>query len=433
MSNFFVLKNAQFIADIIADYPFIKITDIDLIAPVYYPVAEVKIEYGEKSFENFDVIPHLVLELFDIGFTDTYVIGELLSLSKNYIDGIIKGLIADGQISETDGARSITLLGKETLSQGGDIIVKNHAGSQKFEMDALNGRLLKLEEIIDEKSLLELDRVSVDVVIDPNDSVKMDKQNNEFVKDSRQFIRYNRSVLNVNIDQIDNVEFEKMNYARSFLIRLKDGCIMIFSKNQPYTRYELINGESKKLRNKKIGVLAINDIASLSLFRNEKDMPVLNRESQDKVDMAIERIILPSYDRTEADALLTTEDIEKVVSSLYDLRNYEIHTDLCKLIVRADCFNSFDNDLLFFLKEFADDNRFITTSRILRGRYLTVQSDDPLIKEAALKYKAAVDQRGSYEVNQKIKDLMLKESEENVFVRISTLLDNYGRQEDEEE
>ena len=142
-------KNEAMIAldDIHEKYGKLPSTDIEKFAPVYYPIAIVEMNLDEVSFEDFESVQFAVLSLAELGITDYQVIARTLGLSPHYVFKLMRLLNGYGHMDEN----GITELGKESIHTGKKI-VKARVW-QKFQVDALNGTLLKVEQAVTEDML----------------------------------------------------------------------------------------------------------------------------------------------------------------------------------------------------------------------------------------------------------------------------------------
>ena len=143
--------------DIHEKYKMLPSTDIEKFAPVYYPIAIIEMNLDEMTFEDFESVQFSILNLFSLGITDYKIIAETLGLSPNYVFKIIRLLNGYGHLDE----KGITQIGLDSIHSGKKI-VKSQVW-QKFQVDALNGTLLKVEQAITENMLNDRDQTRITV------------------------------------------------------------------------------------------------------------------------------------------------------------------------------------------------------------------------------------------------------------------------------
>lgn len=141
--------------DILTHNPQVDVEKVDRIVPIYYPIAVVEMEMGERSMEDFETIEYVILKLFASGITAVNLLSSLTGLDKTYVEEILKMLYSYGHI--VDG--KITPLGLESVKHRARITLKR--SKQKFQIDAMNGNLLKVKETISESQMSEIDETNV--------------------------------------------------------------------------------------------------------------------------------------------------------------------------------------------------------------------------------------------------------------------------------
>ena len=137
----------QDLSTILKTYPTLSVADIDAFIPVYFPIALVEIDTVEESFEDFEVIELTVLKLVSLGVETSHEISELLAIDEKYVKRVLKLLIGYGHIKNN----KITEIGLRSLERGQKIEKK--AGKQIFQVNALNGTIMKFEDVISERQL----------------------------------------------------------------------------------------------------------------------------------------------------------------------------------------------------------------------------------------------------------------------------------------
>jgi hypothetical protein len=93
--------------------------------------------------------------MISLGITDHVVLAETLGLSPNYVFKIIRLLNGYGHL---DG-NGITELGRDSIKRGQKVIKAQVW--QKFQIDALNGTLLKVDQTITDNMLNDKDQTNI--------------------------------------------------------------------------------------------------------------------------------------------------------------------------------------------------------------------------------------------------------------------------------
>ena len=230
------IKNLNAILD---QYENIPKDDIIFFFPVFYPIAILDIMMEENDFEDFDFINWSVLRIISLGICDSEVISKTLGMSKVYIDNIIKILLGYGYIDEKF---QLSELGKMSLSQRKKIT--KHKSAQKFQADALSGRLIKVNENTIESNLKDPMETTVKVPhIDYRGAVIQESEIEKKIKNSPQdYLKERGSFLNVNVVNIESIKLDSVKYCRCYLMKLKNHEPVIFNiaKNKYKITYEPI-------------------------------------------------------------------------------------------------------------------------------------------------------------------------------------------------
>ena len=214
-SGYFLTKALR---EILADFPQISPWDIRIAACIYYPIADLDLNIRERLFEDFDNIEHNVLRFIDDLGADVGLIAQTTGLSRTYVSKIFHLLDSYGFI--TDG--HITALAKESLAEGKKITCTETA--QKVQMDALTLHLLRIDELIRAEDLIDRAYTSKKFGIIPCVEGIERKEVEQRLADTdlRQLIRYDRSILNANTEEIIHVECADMRYAKCVMLVFKE-------------------------------------------------------------------------------------------------------------------------------------------------------------------------------------------------------------------
>jgi hypothetical protein len=204
------------LADICARYPAIKPCDIELFAPVYYPIAMVELRLAEQTFEDFEIVQLTVLRMIALGLRDASIIGKTLGLSTSYVQKVIRLLQGYGHLDRN----GLTQLGAESLKQQQKIVINETV--QTFQMDALNGTLLKVEQVVAENSLSEL----ADTHFLMGHLSHLEGISEQTLRDQlmgqggNAFIHRDKGILHANVTGIRDARCAGLQYARAYMLKL---------------------------------------------------------------------------------------------------------------------------------------------------------------------------------------------------------------------
>ncbi len=216
-----------------AKYPRIGVEDVALFAPVYYPIAVMDMLLEEQTFEDFEMVQQTVLKLVAWGLYDAPTIAQTLGLSGTYVANVLRLLCSYGHIENA----VITELGKRSLERGKKIVVNQTR--QKFQMDALNGTLLKLGENVLNNTLS--DKTETNKFIGhlnyPESVLEEDVTRQISGEHCRDFLRYRSDILHANVTQIQDIQCREIQYVKAYLLKMQgDLPPVIFAKR--YDRHK---------------------------------------------------------------------------------------------------------------------------------------------------------------------------------------------------
>ena len=414
-------ENINELADILNKYPFITLQNITEIFPAYYPIVEVEVGYSEKSYENFEVIPKLVLRLINIGIYDTSVIANQLNLTSFYIEGIIKQLLADGQLINSNDVYIISDLGKESLNDLENRIVKNHAGRQILEMDALNADLIRIDQTISDKRLRGSEYLDYfGGIIDARSGVLFDSDNNVILTNSDEYIKHNKEVLSANVETIDEIKYLDTRYVRSFIIILNNEDYLILYKTKYSGSYY---------------IMAINQNA-LDKYPINNKYSILDDEALNSINNTITRGRMPikTPKEDEVDEIDYSIILKEELETLYDFNSYDIKINNNQFIITIDknSINIYDPRLNIILKQFSKNNSFISTTKFLHGKYILINTNDEYLLSLSKKYEKAINIHTEKVIAEALKNYFNMNSDIDILSSIENILDSYIKDGGEE-
>lgn len=224
--------------EIRAQFPGIEIDDVECLVSVYYPIAVVEMELQEQTLEDMEGIERAVLELCRIGITDPAVITRTLGLgsSTTYITRIMRSLYGVGLLNKD---HSLTNTASEALEEDRKIVTV--LTRQLFQADALNGTLLRVDELVDEYTIAERTETRAIIgILDSADSAETSRLTEGLREDASRYIHRPEGFLNTNIIRIENVYLDHMAYARGYLLKLgsADHAIVLLKRYDRYKPFE---------------------------------------------------------------------------------------------------------------------------------------------------------------------------------------------------
>ncbi len=246
-------------------------------------------------------------------------------------------------------------------------------------MDALSGRLLRLDETMEERNLTDKDHLFANVLIDAKDGVNFDLSDNELLQDCRRFIDYNRDVLNANISKVRDISFQGMHYVKSFLMALKDESILLFFRTA-----------QRKGGKKRISVLMTNQEGKRHF--PQENVPLMDEDSERRIIRSIMRIQLSERGKSAEE--IGRKEMLETIAGFYDFRDYRLNEERREIVLNADSFSGYDRDLPFLLRQFSARGWILFTSRQLRGEFLKAVVKDERLKRAAESYSAYEKKNG---------------------------------------
>ncbi len=222
----------QRLLEICRAYPMIDPKEVEAFATVYYPLAIIEAELSERRFEEFETVPHTVLKLVALSHVSPASIARLLGLGENYVEKVIRLLMSDGQV----GPDGITELGRESLIAGKKIT--EVASRQRFQLDALNLRVVRLDQTVEERNTLEKTYLKhIHTILDhcaevDEDSIRSTIENNAY----EALMAQKKQILHTNVTAVTDVSCVEVRYAKAQLLKLKNRAPIIFCKRFDFTK-----------------------------------------------------------------------------------------------------------------------------------------------------------------------------------------------------
>ncbi|MGI6731308.1 MAG: hypothetical protein ACOX5F_05315 [Anaerovoracaceae bacterium] len=383
------------LADIHQKYPNIKTTDIEKFAPVYYPIAIIEMDLEEKTFEDFESVQYSILNLVSLGITDYNVIAETLGLSPNYVFKIIRLLNGYGHM-DGDG---ITEMGRESVREGKKI-VKSQVW-QKFQVDALNGTLLKVEQVVVENMLNEKNKTRMTIGhLNYLDGMSVEDISSQLEKnDYNSYIRQKSSILNTNVIKINNIRCLEVRYAKSYMIKVRD-CDepIVFAK-----RYDSKQREVKERFYWE--PFSVESKAIQSRLGFGSDIPVSSNIARNYISQLYSMMI----DRADRADLM-----EEIIWTMKWI--YPFHEEGIKIVQSEDsraipvvniyekAFQKYRSWIINFLIGIQEDGEYLITHERLYGNIVSLRTDSPLLLDVAKLLVEKIEKYGKLDLIKRFRD-----------------------------
>lgn len=199
-------------------YPRIRPADVQHFAPIYYPIAIMEMQLEEQTFEDFETVQLTILRLVSLGITDHKVIAQTLGLSPNYVFKVMRLLNGYGHIS----GNKLSPLGQQSLEQEKKIVTTETR--QKFQVDALNGTLLKVGQIVTETALSDKsETVRIIGHLNYMDGISADTLRRQLSGGNGQdYLHQKSGILHTNVTAVKEARCIHIQYAKCYLLKLRN-------------------------------------------------------------------------------------------------------------------------------------------------------------------------------------------------------------------
>lgn len=380
--------------DIHEKYKKLPSTDIEKFAPVYYPIAIVEMNLDEVSFEDFESVQYTILKMISLGVTDHVVLAETLGLSPNYVFKIIRLLNGYGHL---DG-NGITELGRDSISQG-QKIVKSQVW-QKFQLDALNGTLLKVDQTITDNMLNDREQTNITIGhLDYLDGMPVQEISTQLAKNNlSKYVHQKSGIINTNVTKINDVRCTEVKYARCYLMKVRN-CDepIVFAK-----RYDSSKEDVKERFSWQ--PFSVKNAVILEKYGFETDIPfnsdVARRYISQLYSMLIER----------GKKVNLVEEIHYAMRKVY--RFEEIGVEIARTdgvvvpTVNIDerAFRIYRSWIINFLIGIQNDGEYLITNEKLYGHVISLRTESLKLLDLAELISNKVDKYGKSNVLKRIRD-----------------------------
>ena len=370
--------------DICLRYKSIKKSEIEIFAPVFYPIASIQADMQEKTFEDFESVQEAVLKFVNLGFDSEEVIADLMGLDKDYVYSMLKLLFTFGHI---DNKRKITELGKASLSEGKKITLART--KQVFMLDAINCNIIRIDRDLDRtvvENAHQLEDWEKNIqFLDHADGISKSRIEEVLTKTQYNTLRRIRGGLNINVCDVSNVECLGIKFIKSYLIKVKNHPPVIFIK-----RYDFNAEGTDRFFWLPFSVESRAEAEFLGL--DSDSVSIHAGTAKEIIDDVYKRILESMNSEKMNERLNSKAEHYRQVCGI-DL----VGKGLDVKVSSGDVIE-YSNKLLFILKEFSEDGNYLIVDDNMSGKffYLYPDKSDTLLKECSDKIKSIMD-KYSYE------------------------------------
>lgn len=373
---------------ILTQYPGLRPEEIESCAPIYYPIAVVELALREQTFEDWEGIERSVMELCGLGITDPTIITRTLGLgsSPSYILRVMNGLYAVGLLSQEG---TLTETGQQSLRQARKIsTVLVH---QKFQVDALIGRLLRIEQIVDEHAISDPGETSIAIGhLDQMDGIHTADLCERLLARSNEYIHQPDGVLNTNVVAVEDAHLDNISYACCYMIKIA-GCQLPLVYARRFDRTKETTQERYSWK---------------PLYLPSENMDIASRMAPpgEAVPTATERCRayvmdlygLLSQRRTEiqdrVDILAELRRIYRFVGTGVQIGPVDMaHGSRTRVQLDARAFRRYRSWILDYLRCLHRDGMYLYTNDWLYGYLVELRSESDVLQEAAGLVAALLD------------------------------------------
>lgn len=192
-----------------------RLGNLRSLTTVYYPIALLRMKLEEYSFEDFDTIEQSLLRFYSCGITRAEDIARWMALpSVRYVQERLALLKAEGLI----GGGALTDLGRDSLAIGQK--KKLYDAEQIFQADGITGLLLPREYQVKENRMADREfTYGMLPHIAPSEAIALStiREAVEGEEKIRAYKRYRKSILNVNVRQVEDVKVAGIKYVKAMM------------------------------------------------------------------------------------------------------------------------------------------------------------------------------------------------------------------------
>lgn len=402
-------------------YPLFLSSEIEKFAPVYYPIALVEMHLDEMTFEDFESVQQAILRLVALGICDHQLIAQTMGLTGDYVFRVLRLLYGYGHMDSA----GITDVGRASL-QAGKKIVQSQVW-QRFQVDALNGTLLKVDQAILDETLNTRAQTKFTVGhLNYIDGMSMEALSTQLTRNNcNNYLKQKNGILNTNVTAINDVRCVEVKYAKCYLVKMRNlPYPIIFAKRYDASQKEMRQRFSWE-------PLSVSDASLLDKYGFESDIPISTQVAITYVLQLFGLLSAQEKRHISDHPLERAEQLnETIITTMHFLYPFHIdgvyvtHTDTTVPIVQLteNAFPSYRKWIFNLLIGLHRRGEYLITQERLYGCVISLRSEQPLMLETAALLVEKID---AYDKSSVIKrlDKVLKGYEgKELILKIKTAL-----------
>lgn len=380
--------------DIHDKYKRLPSADIEKFAPVYYPIAIVEMNLDEMTFEDFESVQYTVLKLVSLGITDHVAIAETLGLSPNYVFKVIRLLNGYGHL---DG-NGITQLGRVSLNCGQKVMEAQVW--QKFQMDALNGTLLKVAQTVTENMLNDREQTNITIGhLDYLEGMPVQEISMQLAKGNlTEYINQKSGIINTNVMRINDVRCAEVRYARCYLMKVRN-CDepIVFAKRYDRTKKDVRERFSWQ-------PFSIKNATILEKYGFEPDIP-LNSDIARKYIGQLYSMLVERGKKVNL-----AEEVQYAMRKVYRFEERGVEAARTEGVavptvnINERAFRIYRSWIINFLAGIRNDGEYLITNEKLYGHVISLRTESLKLLDFAALISDKIAKYGKHSVVKCVKD-----------------------------
>lgn len=351
------------LSEIRARYPQIRAAEIERFAPVYYPIAMVEMLLEEQTFEDFETVQLTILRLVSMGISDNKVIAKTLGLSATYVHKVMHLLRGYGHITDTE----LTDLGRESLKTEKKIVTRETL--QKFQVDALNGNLLKSRRVIAGNMLNERAETIMKIghlnYLDGIDELMLSSQLS--ADRAEAFLNQRSGVLHTNVVAIKAARCSEIKYAKCYMLKLRGFTSpIVFAK-----RFDRSEVKDTKKRYPWMP-LSVSD-PQLGHYCGFEPETLVSTSIANTYALQMDRMMLTYCSDAKTNL---QEEVHTALERFYPFRKEGLGLAVgnanswSRAVVRAEALGEYRSELIPLLQGVHEDGVYLMTNQYLQGHII---------------------------------------------------------------
>lgn len=411
----------QDLSTILKTYPYIELSNIESFVPVYFPIALVEIDTVEESFEDFEVIELTVLKLVSLGITNSHEISQYLAIDEKYVHRMLKLLIGYGHIKD----KKITEIGLRSLQT--EQKIEKKAGKQIFQVNALNGTIMKLEDIISERQLDDKEQTKFRVAHMMNMGKVKTQELIDQLKSGDNYHNFRKSGQNeiINLIDIRDVHLKEKQYAYSYVLKLNGYEPIVLSK-----RYNIYK---KNLDERYKWVpLSVKDTSLRQYLNLSESIPSTTNLELDIINQTMQLL----HSKTENS---THDELKKMyMESCFEWYpfvasecRYKHLENGCEFIVVESSFSAYNRRVFEILKSFGKIGVYVYSRDNFYGNIVMIRPNSNLLDEVSQLLIKKISDFGDKPIRETLDEYFELSDRTNIIDEMYTVLSQYTHNEKE--